>query len=198
VLRFLPESARLCSAHSDACLGPRASRALAALGIPSYREAPGRPLPQSAIAPGIAVENSRGMMRGLVAVAPICGRPLPTELPARRILTERFYSGRPDGQVTVRDGVAGAAKRPLEPRSVLFKHREKGFARTGHGAECAHIALAILADALGDEAYAMRTYEYFSRRVVAQFPERWTITRSRVLAYVNMIESEKSAGFGAR
>jgi hypothetical protein len=44
----------------------------------------------------------------------------------------------------------------------------------------------------------MRTYEYFSRRVVAQFPERWTITRSRVLAYVNMIESEKSAGFGAR
>jgi hypothetical protein len=97
-------------------------------------------------------------------------------------LTERFYSGRPDGQVTVRDGVVGATKRPLEPRSVLFKHREKGFARTGHGGECAQIALAILADALGDEAYAMRTHEYFGRRVVALFPDRWTITRSRVLA----------------
>jgi hypothetical protein len=29
--------------------------------------------------------------------------------------------------------------------------------------------------------------------VVALFPERWTITRSRVLAYVDLIELEKRA-----
>jgi hypothetical protein len=121
---------------------------------------------------------------------------LPAELQKRKILTERFYSGRPDGQVTVRDAVAGSTRRPLQPRSVLYKHRQNGFVRTDDGAECAHIALAILADALGDEAYALRTHEYFSRRVVAQFPDRWTISRSRVLACVNLIEHEKRAGYG--
>lgn len=107
-------------------------------------------------------------------------------------MTERFYSGRRDGQVTVREGFRGAEKRPLEPRSVLFKRGEKGFASPGDGS--AQIALTILADALGDEASALKTHEYFSRRVVAQFPDRWTISRTRVLAYVNMIEREKHAG----
>jgi hypothetical protein len=108
-------------------------------------------------------------------------------------LTERFYSGQRDGQVTVRDGIGGAKKRPLEPRFVLLKHEEKGFARPRDGSGSAQIALTLLADALGDEAYAIETHEYFSRRVVALFPERWTISRSRVLAYVNMIELEKRA-----
>ena len=109
-------------------------------------------------------------------------------------MPERFYSGRRDGQVTVRDGIRGATKRPLEPRSVLFKRGEKGFASPGDTS--AQIALTILADALGDEASAIKTHEYFSRRVVAQFPDRWTISRSRVLAYVNLIEYEKCAGMG--
>jgi hypothetical protein len=106
-------------------------------------------------------------------------------------VTERFYSGRPDGQVTVRGGVNDATKSPLEPRCVLFKHREKGAARTGHGAECAQIALAILTDALGDDDCAVTAHEHFGRRVVELFPDRWTISRSRVLAYINMIEREK-------
>ena len=32
-------------------------------------------------------------------------------------MTERFYSGRRDGQMTVRDGIAAANKRPLPPRA---------------------------------------------------------------------------------
>jgi hypothetical protein len=94
--------------------------------------------------------------------------------------------------VTVRDGLRGATERPLEPRSVLFKRGEKGFAPS-RGSECSQIALTILADALGDEASAIKTHEYFGRRVVALFPDRWTISRSRVLAYVNLIEHEKRA-----
>jgi hypothetical protein len=105
------------------------------------------------------------------------------------ILTERFYFGQRDGQVTVREGNDGA-KRPLPPRSVLLKHRTEG-------SEHAQIALKLLADALGDEARAIATHEYFSRRVVSHFPERWTITRSRVLAHVNMIEHEKRADLAA-
>jgi hypothetical protein len=102
-----------------------------------------------------------------------------------RILTERFYSGGRDGQVSVRDGVSGTKKRLLEPHSVSFEHAEVSGP--------AQIALTLLADALGDEAHATETHKYFSRRVVALFPERCTISRSRVLAYVNMIEHEKRA-----
>ena len=78
----------------------------------------------------------------------------------------------------------------------MFKQGEKGIAG-GHGSEYSQIALTILEDALGDQASALKTHEYFSRRVGAQFPERWTISRSRVLAYVNMIEHEQRAGLGA-
>ena len=46
-------------------------------------------------------------------------------------MSERFYSGRRDGQMTVRDGIAAANKRPLPPRAVLFKHGEKGLTQIG-------------------------------------------------------------------
>jgi hypothetical protein len=51
--------------------------------------------------------------------------------------------------------------------------------------------MALLADALGNEARALETHEVFSRRVVALFPERWTISRSRVLSYLSLIEFER-------
>ena len=111
-------------------------------------------------------------------------------------MSERFYSGR-HGQVTVRDGIGGAKKRPLEPRVVLFKHGKDKFARPSDSSGRAQIAFTLLADALGDEARAIEAHEYFSRRVVTLFPERWTITRSRVLAYVDMFELEKRAGLAA-
>ena len=113
------------------------------------------------------------------------------------ILSERFYSGQRDGQVTVRDGVGGTKRLPLVPGARLFKQGEKGLSRPDSAPQCMQIALTLLADALADETYARETHEYFSRRVVALFPERWTITRSRVLAYVNMIEQEKRAGVAA-
>jgi hypothetical protein len=100
-------------------------------------------------------------------------------------LSERFYLGQRDGQVTVREG-NGGARRPLPPRYVWLKHG-------ADGSGPAQIALTLLADALGDEARAIETHEYFSRRVVERFPQRWAITRSRVLAYVHMIEHEKRA-----
>lgn len=46
----------------------------------------------------------------------------------------------------------------------------------------------------GDETRAIETFEYFSRRAVALCPPRWTITRSRVVAYVDIIEHEERAG----
>jgi uncharacterized protein DUF6166 len=99
-------------------------------------------------------------------------------------LAERFYRGDRDGQVTVREGNGGATR-------ILGPLLDK---RAGGGSGSAQIALKLLADALSDEARAIETYEHFTRRVVAILPERWTITRSRIRAYVNRIEQEKGAG----
>jgi hypothetical protein len=37
-------------------------------------------------------------------------------------------------------------------------------------------------------------HETFSRRVVALFPERWTISRTRVISYLSLIEFERRTG----
>lgn len=116
-----------------------------------------------------------------------------------RILSERFYSGQRNGQVTFRDGVGGAKKRLLEPRlALLNKHGEERVVRPSDEPGRAQIALSLLADALGNEERAIATHKHFSRRVVTLFPERWTITRSRVLAYVDLIEQEKRVGLADR
>lgn len=107
----------------------------------------------------------------------------------RRLEAERFYSGEPEGQVLVHEG---ARKRPLDPRFDLCQHSpaELGWGNAGCGTSQLALALALLADALDDDARALQLYLRFSCRVVASFPQRWTITRSRILAHVDLIEDQ--------
>jgi len=102
-------------------------------------------------------------------------------------LVERIYSGKPGGQVVVREGVD---KRPLNPRIDLRKHSPAGFAWGEDSAAQAELALALLADALDNDERALWLHQDFNRRVLRLLPTRWTITRSRILAYVDMIESK--------
>jgi Family of unknown function (DUF6166) len=104
-------------------------------------------------------------------------------------MVERFYCGEAPGKVTVREG---AEKRPLDPRLDLREHSSTGFAwDDGDGAGPAlQLAVALLADALQEDTRALRVHHDFSRRVVPLFPKRWTITRSRILAYVDRIDAE--------
>lgn len=108
------------------------------------------------------------------------------------LVSERFYSGQRDGQLTVRDGTMGA-KRPLELRFDLRKDPAPRLGQAVDSPEHTLLALTLLADALGDEKRAIEMHEYFSHRVIKRFPERWTITRSRILAYVDLSEQEKRA-----
>jgi hypothetical protein len=48
----------------------------------------------------------------------------------------------------------------------------------------------LLADALQNDARASRVHHDFNSRVIPLFPKRWTITRSRIIAYVDRIEIE--------
>ena len=57
------------------------------------------------------------------------------------------------------------------------------------GAWTEQLALALFADALGNETRALRLSGRLYQRVVMNLPERWTISRSRILAHIYLIES---------
>lgn len=100
-----------------------------------------------------------------------------------RLPAERFYSGS-GNEATVREG---EDKRPLDLRSDLLP-QDTGFAWGHEGAGAEQLGLALLADALRNDARAIRLYREFTRRVIATLPERWTITRSRIIAHVHMLD----------
>lgn len=55
------------------------------------------------------------------------------------------------------------------------------------------LALALLADALCDDAEERRLHQHFHYRVITNFAGSWTITRSRILARVRIM-NYKSGG----
>jgi Family of unknown function (DUF6166) len=108
-------------------------------------------------------------------------------------LTERFYSGHPDGKVTVRDGNEGTKRSLLGPRFAQPDPMADDSAQIRDVFEQQRLAYALIADALESELRAKAVHERFSHRVIALLPERWTMTRTRVVAYVARIESDENA-----
>jgi len=83
------------------------------------------------------------------------------------------YEGRREGYavtVTV-DG------RRLNPRFDLWNHSPSGFEWGYVGSGPAQLALAILADHLGDDQEALNLYQRFKWAVIAELPGRgWMLT----------------------
>jgi Family of unknown function (DUF6166) len=79
-----------------------------------------------------------------------------------------------DGAVVTVDG------RPLAPRRDLRHLSATGFEWTYEGAGPAQLALALLADHLGDEAQALALYEPFMRAVVAELDNSWELTSADI------------------
>ena len=96
-------------------------------------------------------------------------------------------SGQP--VVTVCDG---QKSEPLPLRLDLFNHSPTGFGWGYGGSGPAQLALALLADALGDDDLAVRLHQAFKFRVVACWPEgeRWWITADQIAAVVKVIKEE--------
>jgi len=88
-----------------------------------------------------------------------------------------MYEGRRQGYavtVTV-DG------RRLNPRLDLWNHSPSGFEWGYGGSGPAQLALAILADHLGDDAQAFNFHHRFKWAVAAEFPHRsWTLTSQEI------------------
>jgi hypothetical protein len=75
-----------------------------------------------------------------------------------------------DGAVVTVDG------QPLDPRLDLHRFSRTGFEWTYAGDGPRQLALALLADHLGDGQAALRLCEPFMRDVVATFDNAWRLT----------------------
>ena len=81
-----------------------------------------------------------------------------------------------DGIVVTVDG------EPLDQRLDIRRYSENGFEWTYEGAESRQLALAILADHLGDADRAQAFVEPFMREVVAYLDNTWEMTSDDVAA----------------
>ena len=108
--------------------------------------------------------------------------------------TERFYCGKASGEVVIRDR---RRTDMLRPRPDLSGQGPGPFTWGKNGAGAARLAVALLADALCDDATAKRFHQDFRHRVISNFPDRWTITRTRILAYVRVMRYQSDEADGA-
>jgi hypothetical protein len=78
---------------------------------------------------------------------------------------------------------------PLGLRLDLANKSPTGFAWGYLGSGPAQLALALLADCVGDEL-ALKHYQTFKERVVAQLPAPWTLTSEGIAQAVETCECE--------
>jgi hypothetical protein len=101
-------------------------------------------------------------------------------------MAERFYSGREE-RVVIREG---DQLRRLDLRLDLDPDGQTRLRWGRENAKGKRLAVALLADALSDDRTAVSLAEAFTARVVAMLPERWTMSRTRVLSFVDIITRE--------
>ena len=108
------------------------------------------------------------------------------------VTMKKVYEGRltPDGVVVTVTGSPGNG-RPLAPRLDLRNHSPTGFAWGYGGSGPAQLALAILADLLGDDEKAQRLYQDFKWKVIARLPQNadWILTGDGIVASLAEIDS---------
>jgi hypothetical protein len=81
-----------------------------------------------------------------------------------------------DGLTVTVDG------KPLAQRTDIARLSRDGFEWSYEGPAPAQLALAILADYLGDDARALALHDGFMRAVVANFANEWEMTSSDIEA----------------
>lgn len=79
----------------------------------------------------------------------------------------RYYRGDADGSVFV---ATPQGRKPLDPRFDLRNHSPTGYSWGYGGSGPAQLALALVADVLGDDERALRLYQEFKFRFVSCLP----------------------------
>ena len=86
-----------------------------------------------------------------------------------------------DGAVVTVDGA------PLDPRFDIKQFSRMGFEWTYEGEGPRQLALALLADHLGDASRALVLSEWFMRAVVAELDNAWRLTSGEIDAELGRI-----------
>ena len=81
---------------------------------------------------------------------------------------------------------------PLDERHDLNKFTNNGFEWTYEGSEPSQLALALLADHLGDGAQAIKLCDSFMRKVVANLENDWVMTDKDIDEAVEDISTTKT------
>lgn len=79
--------------------------------------------------------------------------------------------------------------RALSPRYDLKRLSPAGFEWTYEGAGPAQLALALLADHLGDDGKALALYQPFMRKVVAELDNSWELNSAEIDAALREIDA---------
>ncbi len=108
----------------------------------------------------------------------------------------KHYVGKraPEGcQVDVIDKDAPDCGYPLLPRFNLRNHSPAGFEWGYAGSGPAQLALALLADALGDDERAQRHYQDFKFKVIGRLPhDRWELSQEDIMQKVAAMEQMRA------
>src|SRR5207244_4427087 len=84
-------------------------------------------------------------------------------------------------EVEVIDADQSQGGYPLDPRTDLRNHSPTGYEWGYSGSGPAQLALALLADALGDDEKAQRHYQDFKFKVVGRLPQdRWELSQEDI------------------
>lgn len=87
----------------------------------------------------------------------------------------------------------GTRRTILNARTDLWNHSPDGFQWGYGGSGPAQLALALLADATGDDQLAIRLHQPFKWQFVAAFGSSWSLTQNEILAWVKLKTEAKSA-----
>ena len=106
----------------------------------------------------------------------------------------KHYAGRREGYAAL----VTVNGRPLNPRLDLWNHSPTGFEWGYGGSGPAQLALALLADHLGDDHEAVTLHQDFKFAVVARLPKRgWTLTSQEIDRAIQLIREQEAVTGGA-
>lgn len=81
------------------------------------------------------------------------------------------------------------ASRPLGPH--VDTDGQGNFSWGSESPAGKRLAMALLKDALEDEKRASELADIFNARVISILPDRWTLTRERILSYAAVMARDK-------
>ena len=131
----------------------------------------------------------------------------PFRLPAFDLASNRGKDGQPKripmksyhGRRTDDGVLVTVDDRPLNPRWDLYNHSPNGFEWGYGGSGPAQLALAIVADHLGDDEKALAIYQSFKFSVIAALPEKeWKLSSDEIEAALQTIHRQNAGNGGVR